>query len=361
MSDNSLFKKRVYGVQIIKSKNSNYNADFTGSPRTLPNGTVYATDKVAKYNIRNYLGRNNSEDIFVKETIHEKKQKKNEKEIITIGPRTLVETYEMFFCNSEEQKTLKEQTKNDVLRNLLKKLDVRLLGATFAPGGDDAKGKNISIHGPVQISYGINRFGKDILKDSGMFTDQIGAPYAKDSGADQTTLGSQTRSQEAHYVHHFSINPKNLSSYVNQFKNSEQKEDNDKSENGFKLLSPGDIQLLKEAMAVATTYYDSTSKKDSENELLLWIELDENSEKIMKNFTELIKISTDDDGKTIIDFDEVSHYLNKFSADIANIDIYYDDVFTTISGLKLNERIIEHKSLNDVLNNQQQEQDTTAS
>jgi len=186
-------------VQIIKSKNSNYNADFTGNPRTLPDGTVYSTDKVNKFNIRKYLGRNSPDDIFVKETIHEKQTKKDKKDITTTGPRTLTETYEFFFCQNG-QETLQNQTKTKVLENLVSKLDIRLFGATFAPGGNDAKGKNISIHGPVQISYGINRFEK--LKDSGMYTDQIGSPYAKDSGADQTTLGSQTRSQEAHYVHH---------------------------------------------------------------------------------------------------------------------------------------------------------------
>jgi CRISPR-associated protein Csh2 len=55
-------------VQIIKSKNSNYNADFTGSPRTLPDGTVYSTDKVNKFNIRKYLGRNDDSLIFTKTT-----------------------------------------------------------------------------------------------------------------------------------------------------------------------------------------------------------------------------------------------------------------------------------------------------
>ena len=44
MTKDKLFENRVYGVQIIKSKNSNYNADFTGNPRTLPDGTVYSTD-----------------------------------------------------------------------------------------------------------------------------------------------------------------------------------------------------------------------------------------------------------------------------------------------------------------------------
>jgi len=343
----NLYNNRVYGVQIIKSKNSNYNADFTGSPRTLPDGTVYATDKVAKFNIRRYLGKNEPNDIFVKETIH--KQQKNKK--ITIGPRTLIETYQMFFCNGE-QESINNQTKEDVLRNLLTKLDIRLFGVTFAPSGDDAKGKNISIHGPVQISYGINRLEQ--LKDSGMYTDQIGSPYANESGASQSTLGAQTRSQEAHYVHHFSINPKNLSTYVKQFEQEEKEQDN--QSNKFQLLSCEDIQKLKQAMALATTYYDSTSKKDSENELLLWIELKENSEKILKNFSNLIEITPSEKGKTKIDFTNATEYLKQLNNDIEKIELYYDEAFTEVTGLsefckndETKEKCIIHKALNDIL------------
>jgi CRISPR-associated protein Csh2 len=46
------FKNRVYGFAVIKAINSNYNADFSGQPRTLPNGQVYATDKALKYTVR---------------------------------------------------------------------------------------------------------------------------------------------------------------------------------------------------------------------------------------------------------------------------------------------------------------------
>ena len=45
------FKKRVYGCAIVKAINSNYNADFSGQPRTLSDGIVYATDKAFKYSI----------------------------------------------------------------------------------------------------------------------------------------------------------------------------------------------------------------------------------------------------------------------------------------------------------------------
>ena len=32
------FKNRVFGCVAVKAINSNYNADFSGQPRTLPNG-----------------------------------------------------------------------------------------------------------------------------------------------------------------------------------------------------------------------------------------------------------------------------------------------------------------------------------
>jgi len=352
MSNKDLFKKRVYGVQIIKSKNSNYNADFTGSPRTLPDGTVYSTDKVNKFNIRKYLGRNDDKLIFTKTTYKH-----------NLKPMVLKEVYEYHFGD------VIKQGKLTVLNNLLKKLDVRLFGATFAPKGAD--GKNISIHGPVQISYGVNRF--DQLKDSGMYTDQIGSPYASGTSenADQTTLGSQTRSQEAHYVHHFSINPKNLVSYIKQMKEELEKrkkqleekkkklkenkelskkeqdelnEINKQLDYMFQLLTVDDVKLLKQAMVVATTYYDSTSKKDSENELLLWVELKEDSEKILKNFTDLIDIVSSNNGKTQIDFNRASNYLSNFSGDINNIDVFYDKDFTEVENLP--EDCTHYKNLN---------------
>jgi CRISPR-associated protein Csh2 len=328
MNEN-LFTKRVYGIQIIRSKNSNYNADFTGNPRTLSDGSVYSTDKVNKFNIRKYLGRNDPDGIFVKESIHSFLKNNT----LTTGPRTLVETYKFFFCREDEQ--VKDHSKIDILKNLLTKLDIRFFGATFAPGGDDVKGKNVSIHGPVQISYATNRYLN--LKDSGSFTDQIRSPYASESGDSQTTLGTQTRSQEAHYIHHFSINPKNLIGYVKQF---------EETQKDFQLLSTEDISLLKQAMAVGTTYYDSTTKKDCENELLFWMELKEGSEKILRNFTELINVSSQEDGRTQIDFSKVKKYLDHFQNDISKIEVYYDDDFTDVISIPANCDV--YKELNSV-------------
>ena len=81
------FKNRVFGCAIIKAINSNYNADFSGQPRTLPSGVVYATDKAFKYTVKNYL-----KDVYPEEHIFYFKSL-NE----SLNPRSLDERYKLFF------------------------------------------------------------------------------------------------------------------------------------------------------------------------------------------------------------------------------------------------------------------------
>ena len=68
---NNRFENRVFGAVLIKSVVANYNADFTGSPRTLPSGVIYATDKALKYCIRNYLKK--EDEIIFYTTRYKKK------------------------------------------------------------------------------------------------------------------------------------------------------------------------------------------------------------------------------------------------------------------------------------------------
>lgn len=79
------FKKRVYGCAIVKAINSNYNADFSGQPRTLPDGIVYATDKAFKYSIKKYLkDAYENVDVFYMKTLND-----------NLNPRSLDERYEI--------------------------------------------------------------------------------------------------------------------------------------------------------------------------------------------------------------------------------------------------------------------------
>src|SRR5579875_3254022 len=81
------FNNRVFGCVVIKSINSNYNADFTHQPRTLPDGTVYATDKALKYTVRNYLKKvYPNEKVFYFKSVDD-----------NFKPRTLDESYKLHF------------------------------------------------------------------------------------------------------------------------------------------------------------------------------------------------------------------------------------------------------------------------
>lgn len=289
------FKNRVFGCAVVKAINSNYNADFSGQPRTLPNGIVYATDKAFKYVIKKYL-----KDVYPNEKIMNMKRLKTE-----FSPLDLAETYEQLFNTK-----VSTDDPQKIANNLLSCVDIRFFGATFAPKGADIKDKNVSIHGPVQINHGVN-----IWKENNIYTEQILSPFrnpgeenSKDKQA--TTLGRQSKLEEGHYLHHFSINPNNLKDII-AISNSNQ------------MLTDDDINKLKEGMSRGATYYDSASKAGCENELLVWVQLKEGSKIVLPNFITLIKLLPEkQDDKYVYDFEKFTEKLNEFNDDIELIEIY---------------------------------------
>lgn len=288
------FSNRVYGCAIIKSVNSNYNADFSGQPRKLPNGTVYATDKALKYSIRNYWKKALKERVFYFKSLTE-----------TMSPRSLDETYELNFGKFQE--TDKTKLRLEVLKNILTCLDVRLFGGTYA-------GKtNISIHGTCQITHGVNRFGENVI-----YSEQIMSPFrnSNEGSADSTmtTLGTQSRLEEGHYVHHFSVNPKNI-------------EDDVERVNGTGLTDD-DIVKLKEGLRRGATYYDSAAKSGTENELLLWIQLKSNSKLVLPSLVELIDINEQRE----IDLQKIQNLLSEehIVSEIEKIELYYNKEITKV-------------------------------
>jgi len=296
------FKNRVFGCAIVKAINSNYNADFSGQPRTLPDGTVYATDKAYKYTIKNYIN-NTFQDEYV---LYFKRLK--EKNGLFI-PFDLIEAYENKF-NSK----VKDDNSTLIARNLLKCIDIRLFGATFAPKGSGVANKNISIHGPVQVNHGIN-----IWHEGNIYSEQIMSPLrnpgeegSKEKSA--STLGSQSKLQEGHYLHHFSVNPSNLYSIARL------------AGENTSTLSIDDIQKLKAAMRQGATLYDSASKAGTDNEILFWVQLNEGSKLILPAFTDLIKtLPEKHEGKTVFDFEEIKQLLEKYYEDIEAIELFINE------------------------------------
>ncbi len=308
------FKNRVFGAAMVKAVNSNYNADFSGQPRTLPNGTVYATDKAFKYTVKNYLkdvytGGSKGEYVFYFKRVNE--------EINALSLEEAYKHYRKEFLKIDEEINAKDKTK--ALSELLKCIDVRLFGATFAM---KAKGGNIavSIHGPVQINHGIN-----LWHENNIYSEQILSPFRnpkeekKNSDEElkqtgQTTIGRQSKLEEGHYLHHFSVNPKNLEEVVSL------------AGDNAPDLSDEDINKLKESMRRGATYYDSTSKAGTENELLIWVQLKENSKVVLPNLSSLINMETGKkDGKVVLDLSGLSDVLKQFENEIDKTDIYRNE------------------------------------
>lgn len=296
------FKNRVFGCVVVKSINSNYNSDFSHQPRTLPDGTVYATDKALKYTVRNYWDKMYpSEKVFYFTRSDENG-----------NPKTLDGLFLHHFgafptktiIKGKGNKAKKEEItdKPKVKENLLECLDIKCFGATYA--GET----NVSIHGAVQINHGIN-----IWKENNIFSEQIKSPVATDEGDSMTTIGRSVKLQEGHYLHHFSVNPVN---------------------SDFKLTAT-DIEKLKDGLCKGVTYYDSTSKAGTENELMLWVQLKETSKKVLPNFNALITKEAIDkaNGKVVFDFSSVKTLLEKYADDLEKVEVYYQSETTEIKNM----------------------------
>lgn len=284
------FSNRVFGCAIVKATNSNYNADFSGQPRTLPNGVVYATDKAFKYTVKNYLKCvYPNEKVFYFKSLNE-----------NMNPISLDETYEKHFG---EYPTDAKTIKKTVAKNLLDCLDVRMFGATFA-------GKtNISLHGAVQVNHGVNIWGENHI-----YTEQITAPFSNkssdpDAEKGMTTIGRQSRLEEGHYLHHFSVNPANIDEMV-------------KLSSG-QSLSDDDIAKLKEAMRRGATWYNSASKAGCENEMLVWIQLKKDSKIVLPNLTTLVELKAEkEDGMAVYDFAKMAELFNMISEEVESVELY---------------------------------------
>jgi len=321
----SNFKKRVYGCAIIKSINSNYNADFSHQPRTLPDGRVYATDKALKYSVKNYFKKLYPEEkVFYFKKLNE-----------DFNPMSLIEAYANMFPDNVELKDEKKVDKvkvpkSGVARDILECLDIRLFGATFALKATKKEDNvAISVHGPVQINHGIN-----IWPENDIYSEQIMSPFrnpgnssSDDEDKAATTLGRQSKLREGHYLHHFSVNPRNLNDIVNL------------AGDEAKTVSENDISKLKEALRKGVTYYDSSAKAGTDNELLIWVQLKEGSRAVLPNFTELVTLNHNN-GTLEFDLSKIKKVIDKYGGkEIEAVEVYYSPESTSITGLASNDSV----------------------
>jgi CRISPR-associated protein Csh2 len=230
---------RVYGVIGIKAKMANWNADFTGRPKSTSNGDIFGSDKALKYPMKKMWEAEGKDILFIKSW----KENKN-----GIVPNQLGERYASIFGEIDKKKT----TTKEVMTNLFRCTDVKNFGATFAE-----EGQNISITGAVQFGQGFNKFD-----DTNIEVQDILSPFADSTKEDakQSTLGTKITVDEAHYFYGFSINPNNYDEYKEILGSD------------FTGYTKEDYESFKEVALKSATAYSTNSKFGCENEFALFIE-----------------------------------------------------------------------------------------
>ena len=286
-------KKRVYGIIGIKSIMSNWNADFSGYPKSTSDGEVFGSDKALKYPMKKMWDDNGEKVLYIKSyKIDDDSKKKDE---VKLRPRSLKERYEKIF---EVSDLATEKDSRNVVKNLFLATDVKQFGATFA----EAK-NNISITGAVQINQGFNIYEGHSVEEQ-----QILSPFrdgTKDE-ADTSTLGTKIVSGEAHYIYPFVVNPKAYNNYVDM-----------EVTDGY---TEEDYKKFKEAALISATAFNTNSKTGCDNEISIFIETEEDL--YIPNLAGFIEFRKENN-KGIFTF-KFKDLLEALDQRINNVEIYYN-------------------------------------
>ncbi|MCB2340295.1 type I CRISPR-associated protein Cas7 [Clostridium estertheticum] len=291
-------ENRVYGVIGIKAIMANWNADFSGQPKSISTGEIFGSDKALKYPMKKMWENSGEKVLYIKSLKMEEK-----KDEIKIKPKSLKERYEEVF---QVEDLKKEKDNNKVMKNLFKAIDVKNFGATFAE-----EGTNISITGAVQIGQGFNKY-----EDTTVEEQQILSPFrdgTKDD-ADASTLGTKIVSSEAHYFYPFVINPISYKNHVEMGVTEGYTEE--------------DYKNFKEVALVSATAFNTNAKLGCENEFAIFVETQKDL--YLPDLAQYINF-TKVNGQDIITL-KFEELLNKLSDRIINIEIYYNSYKTRLEG-----------------------------
>lgn len=294
-----MMEKRVYGVLGISSIMANWNADFSGYPKTTSDGNVFGSDKALKYPMKKMWDNEGQKVLYIKSM---KFAKDN-----SLVPNSLAERYEVLFGEG----TLKNsKDSREVLSNLMSAVDVKNFGATFA----EAK-NNFSITGAVQFGQGFNKY-----EDTQAEEQQILSPFRdgskdkeKEGEAKNSTLGTKITSNEAHYFYPFVINPLAYKELVNLGVTDGYTEE--------------DYQNFKRTALTATTSYATNAKEGCENEFALFAETE--PDLYLPNLSEYMTFEKGED-INIIDLKNCSEILAELKDRIKSVEIYYNPYTTRL-------------------------------
>lgn len=294
--------KRVYGVLGISSIMANWNADFTGYPKSTSEGKIFGSDKAFKYPMKKMWEQQGEKVLYIKSLHFENKTG-------SLVPRSLKERYEFIF-DVKDLKDCKEP--KEVIENLFKAIDVKNFGATFAE-----EKNNISITGAVQFGQGMNYYEESEAQEQ-----QILSPFrdSKVEDAKNSTLGTKIVSDEAHYFYPFSVNPLAYKEYVELGVTEGYTEE--------------DYEIFKKTSLVAATSYATNAKEGCENEFGLFVETAPDC--YLPNLTSMIRFKKGEDKNKISVL--CGSLLNEMKEQIEKVEIYYNpsttEIETDIEGVK---------------------------
>ena len=277
--------KRAYGIIGVRAIMSNWNADFTGRPKTTSEGQIFGSDKALKYPIKKMWDDEGQKVMYLKSYIEDKDK--------SLRPKTLKERYEELFGELKRKTPTKE-----VLANLFSCVDIKNFGATFAE-----EGQNISIVGAVQFGQGFNRFEntnveiQDILSP---FSD--GKKVKEGDEVNQSSLGKKIMVDEAHYFYGFSVNPSAYNEYKSVL-------------DDFSGYTSKDYEEFNRVAKVAVTRFATNSKYGCDNEFALFIEYE--NEKYLPDLSEYIKFDSQNREVDLSD-------IEKLVGDGAKVEVFAD-------------------------------------
>lgn len=294
--------KRVYGVLGISSIMANWNADFTGYPKTTTSGETYGSDKALKYPMKKMWDNEGEKVLYIKSMKLEPEKKGK----ISLIPRSLKERYEYLFGVEDLKKC--NDTK-EVLSNLFQAVDVKNFGATFAESG-----MNISITGAVQFGQGFNKYKETEPQEQSILSPFRDATKTTDEKgeAKNSTLGTKIVSDEAHYFYPFVVNPLAYKEFMELDVTDGYTEE--------------DYEKFKATALISATAFATNSKEGCENEFALFVETE--SDLYLPNLTEYIEFKKGEEKNQIrIQAKEI---LDGLRDRIQSIEIYYNPSTTKI-------------------------------
>lgn len=300
---------RIYGIIGIKAKMANWNADFTGRPKSTSNGDIFGSDKALKHPMKKMWGNESKKVLYIKSF---KKDKDGNMGVNDLNDRLVDLFYKDTKSDKKSADIVKGLKTDDLYKNLFECIDVKSFGATFAGA------QNLSITGAVQFGQGFNKFD-----DTNIEIQDILSPFADSKAKEkddkknkktdndeelmvkQNTLGTKITVDEAHYFYGFSINPKNYDEYKKLLGDD------------FKGYTEADYQEFKKVALVSATAYSTNSKFGCENEFALFVEC-KDDECYLPDLSDYIKFNSQNRS---IDLSEVEELIKgKFS----KVEVFYN-------------------------------------